>query len=61
MAPNRENRVNLLVTSDERAMLRTLADRAGVTMSDYLRLYIRREYAALEQQPAKPSKKPKRK
>lgn len=41
----RDKRLNILVTSEEHEMLQTLADREGITASDYVRLFIRKAYA----------------
>ena len=56
MAPlNRDKRINLHATADEQEMLRKLADRDGVSMSDYVRQLIRRTHAEVfGEQPAKP-------
>lgn len=37
----------MLISDDEHEMLQALAEREGVTASDYIRLHIRREHAAL--------------
>jgi len=44
MAPDRPNQLKILVSDDELRMLRELAERDGVTASDYVRLFIREEY-----------------
>jgi hypothetical protein len=47
MSPQlRDKRLNILVTADEQRMLRELADRKGITPSDYVRLFIRSDHAA---------------
>jgi hypothetical protein len=45
MAPERPNQFKMLLSDDEVQILRDLADRQGLTASDYLRQLIRREYA----------------
>jgi hypothetical protein len=58
MAPiAREKRLNILVTEAEQQMLQALADRDGITASDYVRMFIRRAHAeAFGEQPTKPRK-----
>jgi uncharacterized protein (DUF1778 family) len=47
------------VSEDERAMLQALAERDGITASDFVRLYIRRAYReAFGEKPAAKTKKP---
>jgi uncharacterized protein (DUF1778 family) len=41
---DREARINLRASEEEAAMLRALAERDGISASDFLRLYIRRAY-----------------
>lgn len=43
---DRDTGFRIRFTSDEREMLRQLAEMQGVTSADVLRLYIRREHAA---------------
>ena len=43
--PERDHNMNLRVSAEELAMLRAVADRAGLTASDYLRQYIRHSHA----------------
>lgn len=55
----RDIRLSVKIAAEERAMLQALADRDGISVSDYVRLFIRREYA--EMRPAaKPGGKPRR-
>ena len=42
---DREKRINIRVSEQEAQMLAELAEREGVSQSDYLRLYIRRAHA----------------
>ena len=57
MAPlQRDQLFNVRLTSDERAMLTALAERDGVTASDWVRLTVRRAYA--EAFGDKPPKRP---
>lgn len=51
----RTRMLNVRVTDDEAEMLRALAERAGLNVSDTIRQYIRRAYAE-----AFPPKKPKK-
>ncbi len=44
MAPKREIQFKMLLTASEQAMLRELADRKGLTASDYLRTMIREQH-----------------
>lgn len=46
------------LTEEESAMLRSLAERDGLTASDYLRMFIRRSYAETfgEKKPTKTKK-----
>jgi hypothetical protein len=59
MSPQlRNKRLNILVTVDEQRMLRELADRRGVTPSDYVRLFVREQHAAtFSEQSAPPAPK----
>ena len=58
MAPlERTKRINLHATEAEQEMLRELAERDGVSMSDYIRQHIRRSHA--EVFGAQPVAKPK--
>ncbi|HST56288.1 MAG TPA: hypothetical protein VLJ42_10425 [Solirubrobacteraceae bacterium] len=51
-----DDRLHVLVTSDERRMLEALAERQGLTTSDVVRQLVRREHAALfGEPPAKPA------
>jgi hypothetical protein len=45
MAPERPNQLKILVSDEEHAMVRALAESQGQTIADYLRLLIRREHA----------------
>ena len=58
MSPlERSKRINLHATAQEQDMLRALADRDGLSMSDYLRQLIRRQHAAtFGEQPATSTK-----
>jgi hypothetical protein len=47
MPPDRPNQLKIRVSDEEHAMVRALAESQGQTIADYLRLLIRREYAAL--------------
>jgi uncharacterized protein (DUF1778 family) len=50
---NRPERINVRASSAEVQMLRALAERDGLSGSDFLRLYIRRAYAvAFGEEPA---------
>jgi hypothetical protein len=63
MAPQRDKLFKLMLTDDEREMLRGLAEGEGLTASDFIRQFIRREHARaapLAEAPA-PKKRPKRK
>jgi hypothetical protein len=47
MAPlERDRQFHLRTTAEEVAMLHALAERTGLSASDYIRQFIRREYAA---------------
>ena len=56
MPPERPNQLKIMVSDDELEMVRSLAERQGQTVADYLRQLIRREHAAVTP-PAKPKKK----
>jgi hypothetical protein len=59
MAPTERTKLfNVLLSPEEMAMLRQLADDDGLTAADVLRQFIRRTYA--ERHGATKSKKPKR-
>jgi hypothetical protein len=47
----RDKRLHMLLSQDEWAQLQELADRAGITPSDWIRLRIREAYG-----PAKPKR-----
>jgi hypothetical protein len=63
MAPiQRDQLFQLRMTADEKQMLTALAERQGLTASDLVRQWVRREYAAaLGGQPRAKRPKPKRK
>ena len=44
MAPSRPNQFKMLLSDEELETLRELAERAGLSASDYLRQLIRREH-----------------
>lgn len=48
MAPERPNQFKILLSDEELEMLRELAERDGVTASDYVRLFVRKESAQLK-------------
>jgi hypothetical protein len=54
---DREHQFKIRLSDDEVRWLETLAEQAGVTKTDFLRLLLRRERERLS---AQPSKKPKR-
>jgi uncharacterized protein (DUF1778 family) len=58
---DREKRINVRASETEAEMLRELAEREGVSQSDYVRLFIRRAYAETfpSKQPTKPKSKRK--
>lgn len=58
-AIERTRSFRVLVSEEEQAMLRALAERDGVTASDYVRMFIRRDYAEKFGGPSKKTK-PKR-
>ena len=45
MVITRNRRLSMLISDEEHEKLQALADREGVTASDYVRLFIRREHA----------------
>ena len=47
MAPERPNQFKILLSDEELDMLKELAERDGLTASDYVRLFIRKEAAQL--------------
>jgi predicted DNA-binding protein len=55
----RDRRLSIRIANEEWDMLHALAEREGISASDYIRLFIRRTYAETIG-PAKPAKKPKR-
>jgi hypothetical protein len=58
MAPQRSNQLHIMLSDEELTMVRELAEANGLTSSDYIRQFIRREHGALP--PAtKPKTKPK--
>jgi hypothetical protein len=46
MVAQRDKRLNVLVSADELDMLQALAEKAGVTASDWVRLRIREAFNA---------------
>jgi uncharacterized protein (DUF1778 family) len=60
MVIDREKRINVRATGEEAEMLAKLADREGVSQSDYIRLFIRRAYAEAFGSPDPKPKRPKR-
>jgi hypothetical protein len=48
MAPERPNQFKILLSDEELKMLRELAERDGLTASDYVRLFVRKESAQLK-------------
>ncbi len=56
MAPpvERDSQLKILLSTEERTALQALADGAGLSVSDYVRQFIRREHAQLtEKRPKK--------
>lgn len=47
MPPERPNQLKIRVSDDELGMVRALAEQQGQTVTDYLRLLIRREHAEI--------------
>lgn len=47
MSEKRTHRVNFMLSKDERLMVEAMAKDAGITMSDYLRQMMRRQYGSL--------------
>jgi DNA-binding GntR family transcriptional regulator len=47
MVITRSRRLSMLISDEEHDMLQALAEREGVTASDYVRLHIRRTHAEL--------------
>ncbi len=45
MVIDRTSKLTIRISEEELEMLRALADANGVTASDFLRLYVRKEYA----------------
>ena len=58
-AAKRDIQLKIMVSADERRMLDELAERSGLTASDVIRQFIRREHAATS--PATTTRKPKKK
>ena len=56
----RDRRLSIRIANEEWEMLHALAEREGISASDYIRLFIRRTHAQTIET-AKPAKKPKRK
>ena len=56
MVTKRERRLSMLISDEEWDMLQALADHDGLSVSDHIRLYIRRAHAELPT-PAKPPPK----
>lgn len=54
--PERPNQLKILLSDEELEQLRELAERQGLTVSDVIRQFIRREHATMA-----PTSKPKRK
>jgi len=55
----RDRRLSIRIADEEWAMLRALAERDGISASDYVRMFIRKDYAEkFGDKPPKP--KPKR-
>lgn len=52
----RDKRLHMLLSQDEWAALQALADRDGITASDWVRQRIREHAATLEQKPRKKRK-----
>jgi uncharacterized protein (DUF1778 family) len=46
MSPERDQSLRVRVSEDELRMVQELAEADGITASDFVRLFIRREYAA---------------
>jgi uncharacterized protein (DUF1778 family) len=58
MVIERPKRLNVRITHEEWSMLEALADREGMSASDYVRQFIRRAHAtAFGDRPQKPRKK----
>ncbi len=55
----RDVQLKIMVSGDERRMLDELAERSGLTASDVIRQFIRREHAATS--PRTTTRKPKKK
>lgn len=61
MAPlKRDKRINVVATEDEVAKLQELADHEGVSMSDFLRQFIRRRHAEVFDKAPPPRPRSKR-
>jgi hypothetical protein len=56
----RSKQLTIRIALEEIAMLKTLADREGISVSDWIRMRARREYFALygEKKSPKPKKSP---
>ena len=54
---DREKRLNIRISDEEGAMLHALAEQAGISASDFLRLYIRKAYAVAFPEKSPPKKK----
>ena len=55
--PDRPRRLSIRIADDEWTMLYALAEADGITASDYIRLFIRREHAKkLRAAPAPPKR-----
>lgn len=57
MVVKRNRRLSMLVSDEEWEMLQSLADRDGVTVSDHIRLYLRRAHAEAFGSAKPPAKK----
>jgi len=58
MAPQRSNQLHIMLSDEELAMVRGLAEANGLSASDYIRQFIRREHGELATE-AKPKQRPK--
>lgn len=45
MAPKRDRRLSMLISDDEHSMMQALAELEGVSVSDYIRMFVRRQHA----------------
>lgn len=58
--PERPRRLSIRIADDEWTMLYALAETEGITASDYIRLFIRREHAVRFGAPKAKPPRPKR-